>query len=144
MKNNVSLEDLQLRKQVLKSRLNMIEAQFRQDLKELKDDLDPTRQLMNMAKKVFAPRPMFDAAKSGLTNMAVNTGINTIGKMLLPGWKWRVARMAAPLVQQQMQKMEVGTKVKNGLIEALEWVAEKTADEPETSASVKPVPENAA
>lgn len=143
MKNNISSEDLQLRKQVLKARLNMIEAQFRQDLQELREDLNPTRQLVNMAKRVLAPRPMFSAAQSGLTNMAINTGINTVGNMLLPGWKWRIARMAAPLVQRQLKEMEVGAKVKNGLIDALEWVAEKTADTPALSTPVKPEQENA-
>lgn len=136
MKNNLSPADLEARKATLKAKLEVIEALFRQDLNDLRDDLNPGKQMVNLVKRLFAPAPAMQLAKSGAANFALNTGVNMVGRMLLPGWKWKVARHVVPAVAPDLGNTlgVVADKAKEGLIEALEWVVQKTDGNPDTPA----------
>ncbi|HND89054.1 MAG TPA: hypothetical protein PK971_12030 [Saprospiraceae bacterium] len=133
MKNNLSHADLEARKAALQAKLEVIEAQFRQDLDDLREDLNPGKQIMNLVKRMFAPAPVLQIAKSGAANFALNTGVNMVGRMLLPGWKWKVARHVVPAVAPDLgHTLETAAEsARKGLIKALEWVADKTDGDPD-------------
>lgn len=152
MANNEEKSPLHARKAALRAKLDVIEGQFRQDLQDLRDDLNPVKRVKKavtnfinpVANSVqatiatkgpvtrriaaFADTEVGDIAKAGIANMALRSGINVVGRMLLPGWKWKVARMLIPIATRQSATQQLVPAAKRGLISVLEWVEERTSD----------------
>lgn len=137
MKNNLSNATLEARKAALKARLEVIETQLRQDLGDLRNEIDPGKQVMNLAKRFLSPSPGMQLVKSGVVNLALNTGMDLVGRMLLPGWKWKVARHVVPAVAPTLRHTleSAGESGRKGLIKALEWVVQKTGGDPDLPAT---------
>lgn len=154
MTNNKEKSPLYARKAALKAKLEVIEGQFRQDLQDLRDDLNPVKRVKKAVTNLvspltnsiqttmqtqgpatrriaaFANTELGDIAKASLRSAAFTTGMNVIGRTLLPGWKWRVARMLIPVATRQQTVQQLAPVAKKGLIAALEWIEKRTSDRP--------------
>lgn len=141
MKN--SYKNVRAYKAALKAQMKVQEAAMRSELNEIKRDLNPIQGLGKAVQSgisFFKPSSNTNTKNvnsnstgstssqvSGMSKVVMDTALNFLVGAFFPGKKWPMVRSLAPMLLRETYTSSEPV-IKNGLVSALEWVSEATAD----------------
>lgn len=123
--NNIN-EKVRLRKAALRTRLAETRGLIRQDLRDLKEDLNPLQTAGRVVKNLLTPDSTEASSGSPLLKIGVNTGLSVLAGRILPGIGPKAVRAVAPLLIDNVAT-HVAPKARKTAARFLRWVADKTA-----------------
>jgi hypothetical protein len=126
MDNTVKNElDLDQRKAQIKAKLEQSRLLIRNDVNDLKEDLNPLQAAGNLVKQMLNPAPAAQLTNSGIVNFTIDTGISILINRFLPGANKNLVQVVAPVLVKNLAS-NVVPKLRKTAETALEWVVEKT------------------
>lgn len=140
MNNGTANQALRYRKAELQAKIRQTRSIIRQDIQDLKDDLNPFKAAGHMVKNMLKPSPDGQMTNSGVLNFGLDTGISMLVNRILPGGR-NVAKVIAPMLLKNLAT-HVIPKARDKAEEFLRWVAERTDEEPEPYTPVKKFKKN--
>lgn len=123
--NNIN-EKVRQRKAALRARLSETRGLIRQDIRDLKEDLNPLQTAGRVVKNLLTPNATEASAGSPLLKFGVNTGLSMLAGRILPGIGPKAVRAVAPLLIDNVAT-HVAPKARKTAARFLRWVADKTA-----------------
>lgn len=120
-----NLNSLEQRRSQLKSKLEQNRAFIRDDIKELKEDINPLRTAGNIVKNMLNPAGSARLTDSNVLNFGLDTGISFLVNRFIPGTGHNVARVLGPVLIKNLTS-HVVPKLRDTSVTFLEWVVEKT------------------
>lgn len=131
MNNGTVHQHLRHRKAELRAKITQTRALIRQDVNDLKEDLNPIRAAGHVIKNMLQPSEDGQMTNSGVLNFGIDTGISMLVNRFIPGGR-NAAKIIAPVLLKNLATHVVPT-AREKAEQFLHWIADKTdgIDEPE-------------
>lgn len=121
---------LQQRKSAIQARLEHSRTLIRQDLNDLREDLNPLKTIGQLVGNMLQPAPDAQISESGILNFGVDAGISLLINRFIPAHSRNIATLVAPVLLKNLIT-HFGPQLQSAAEKALVWVAEKTAEQPD-------------
>jgi len=129
---------LQQRKAAIRERLDQSRTRIRQDIDDLREDLNPLKTIGHLVGNMLRPAPDARISESGILNFGVDTGISLLANRFLPVHSRSIVTLLAPVLVKNLMT-HLMPRLQSAAEKALEWVVEKTAEEPDENLSDREV-----
>ena len=129
MINNPSSGTLSLseRKKLMQQKLERSKKLIQEDLRDIKEDLNPLRTVGNLVGRMLKPASEAQLTESPILNFGLDTGISLLASRLIPGLNLNTAQVIAPVLVKNMAT-HASPHLRRAAVSFLEWVVEKTSD----------------
>lgn len=129
---------LQQRKAAIRARLDHSRTLIRQDINDLREDLNPLKNIGQLVGNMLRPAQDAQISESGILNFGVDTGISLLVNRFIPAHSRNIVTLIAPILLKNLMT-HFGPQLKSAAEKALEWVVEKTAEKPDENPSDREV-----
>ena len=118
---------LQQRKAAIRARMDHSRTLIRQDINDLREELNPLKTIGQLVGSMLQPAPDAKISDSGILNFGVDTGISLLINRFIPAHSRNIATVLAPVLVKNLMT-HFGPQLRSAAEKALEWVVEKTAE----------------